>query len=177
MAGGYLSGPLMGGNTATWQQAYGIKPIVHQTESAPPPVQGGGGGGTSTYGGGAAGGTGTSGYSGGGGYYGGGGGGGGGGSFSFNNTYTGPTMAPMPTMDFSGLVSGFGDLLSQAQQGDVPEPGLPTQKNNMELQALRESSAGWSQPLSGPGVNPALGQRIPPDESKKLAALQQARIY
>jgi hypothetical protein len=106
------------------------------------------------------------------------GGGGGGGSFSFNNTYSSPAMAPIASPDFSGLLSGFGNLLSQAQEGDVPgEVPLTTQKDTMQLQGLRESAAGWNE-LTGPGgANPALGQRILPDESKKLSALQQARIY
>lgn len=106
------------------------------------------------------------------------GGGGGGGSFSFNNTYQAPTMAPIASPDFSGLFAGFGDLLSQSQKGDIPgNVPLQTQKDTMQLQGLRESAAGWNE-LTGPGgSNPALGNRILPDESKKLAALQSARVY
>lgn len=111
-------------------------------------------------------------------------GGGGGGSYTgptFNNTYSysnvGPQLTPMPSMDFGGLLEGFGNLLSKDQQGDVGQPTMPVQKDTMALQALRESAAGWQDNVTGPTANQALGQRIPPDESKKLAALQTARIY
>lgn len=87
-------------------------------------------------------------------------------------------MAPMPQTDWSGLFSGMSSLMDKGQQGDIPENvPLSTQKDTMQLQGLRESAAGWRD-LAGPGgMNPALGQRILPDESKKLAALQTARIY
>lgn len=100
-------------------------------------------------------------------------GGGGGSSFSINNV--GGAMSPMP--DLSGLIESFGSMLNKQQEGDVPE-ALPVQKNTMELQALREAGAGWNeQNIGGMGVNPQLGQRIPPDESRKLSAQGQGRIY
>lgn len=103
----------------------------------------------------------------------GGGGGGGGSSFTINNV--GGAMSPMP--DLSGLIESFGGMLNKQQEGDVPE-ALPVQKNTMELQALREAGAGWNeQNIGGMGVNPQLGQRIPADETKKLAASGQSRIY
>jgi hypothetical protein len=103
----------------------------------------------------------------------GGGGGGGGSSFTINNV--GGAMSPMP--DLSGLIESFGSMLNKQQEGDVPE-ALPVQKNTMELQALREAGAGWNeQNIGGMGVNPQLGQRIPADETKKLAASGQSRIY
>lgn len=100
-------------------------------------------------------------------------GGGGGSSFTINNV--GGAMSPMP--DLSGLFESFGNMLNKQQEGDVPE-ALPVQKNTMELQALREAGAGWNeQNIGGMGVNPQLGQRIPPDESRKLSAQGQGRIY
>lgn len=103
------------------------------------------------------------------------GGGGGGGSFDFSQNYAAPQMASMAQPDWSGLFSGMGSLMNSDQQGDVP--GLTTQKDTMQLQGLKESAAGWNE-LAGPGGgNPSLGQRILPDESKKLSALQTARIY
>lgn len=115
-------------------------------------------------------------------YTGGGGGGGGGSmpsfSFDFSNNSQGPALSSMPQPDWSGLFSGMSSLMDKSQQGDVPgNVPLSTQKDTMQLQGLRESAAGWRD-LAGPGgSNPALGQRILPDESKKLAALQTARIY
>ena len=87
-------------------------------------------------------------------------------------------LSQSPSIDFAGLFSGMSSLMSQDQQGDVPDNiPLTTQKDTMALQGLRESSAGWGENIAGPGPNPSLGQRIPPDETKKLAALQTARIY
>lgn len=111
--------------------------------------------------------------------YGGGGGGGGGSyNFDFSNNAQSPAMAAMPQPDWSGLFSGMGSLMDQDQKNGIPDT-LPvsTQKDTMQLQGLRESAAGW-QDLNGQGgPNPSLGNRIFPDESKKLAALQTARIY
>jgi hypothetical protein len=99
-------------------------------------------------------------------------------SFDFSNNSQGPALSSMPQPDWSGLFSGMSSLMDKSQQGDVPgNVPLSTQKDTMQLQGLRESAAGWRD-LAGPGgSNPALGQRILPDESKKLAALQTARIY
>lgn len=107
-----------------------------------------------------------------------GGGGGGGGSFDFSQTFQAPAQASMAQPDWSGLFGGMSSLMNQDQQGDVPgNVPLSTQKDTMQLQGLREGAAGWND-IAGPGSpNPALGQRILPDESKKLAALQTARIY
>lgn len=162
------------------------KPIpIPKPASAPAPAapaepvfsgSGGGGGGTATYYGGGAGG---SGYSGGGGrsYGGGGGGGGSWPSFDYSSPAV-PTPTASPGFDFSSLIGGVTDLLSQGQKNDIPESiPLSTQKDTMQLQGLRESAAGWGGNMPGPGGNTVLGNRIPPDESKKLAALQQARIY
>ena len=169
--------------TATWQQAYGIKPTVHYDQTTPASTAGqggGGGGGTATYnpsgssyGANAAGS--------GGGYYGSGGGGGGGGSwpsFSYSNPAV-PTPTPVSAgVDFSGLIGGVTDLLKAGQKSDIPDSiPLSTQKDTMQLQGLRESAAGWNELAGQGGGNPALGNRIPPDESKKLAALNAARIY
>lgn len=107
------------------------------------------------------------------------GGGGGGGSynFDFSNNSQGPALSQMPQPDWSGLFSGMSSLMDNDQAGDIMQQPLAAQKDSMQLQGLRESAAGWRD-LSGPGgSNPALGQRILPDESKKLAALQTARIY
>lgn len=107
-------------------------------------------------------------------------GGGGGGSwpsFDYSSPAV-PTPTASPGFDFSSLIGGVTDLLSQGQKGDIPESiPLSTQKDTMQLQGLRESAAGWGGNMPGPGGNTVLGNRIPPDESKKLAALQQARIY
>jgi hypothetical protein len=107
----------------------------------------------------------------------GGGGGGGAFSFDFSNNSQGPTMSPMPMPDFSGLFAGMSSLMDKDQAGDVMQQPISAQKDSMQLQGLRENAAGWRD-LAGPGgSNPSLGQRILPDESKKLAALQTARIY
>lgn len=108
---------------------------------------------------------------------GGGGGGGGAFSFDFSNNPQGPQLSQMPQPDWGGLFSGMSSLMDSDQAGDIMQQPLSAQKDSMQLQGLRESAAGWRD-LAGPGgSNPALGQRILPDESKKLAALQTARIY
>lgn len=86
-------------------------------------------------------------------------------------------MSPIAQPDWGGLFSGMSSLMDKDQAGDVMQQPISAQKDSMQLQGLRESAAGWKE-LGGPGgSNPALGQRILPDESKKLAALQTSRIY
>lgn len=154
---------------------YGIqKPVAAAPAPAPTTSGGGGGydpwavspGGGSSYGGG------------GGSSYGGGSGGGGGYNFSFSNPAAAAPTPSSPGMDFSGLIGGVTDLLKAGQKSDIPASiPLSTQKDTMQLQGLRESAAGWNELSGQGGGNPALGNRIPPDESKKLAALNAARIY
>jgi hypothetical protein len=107
------------------------------------------------------------------------GGGGGGSSFSFNfGAPSMPSLIPSAGMDLGGIFDSFSNLLDKSQQSDVEQLAPAQQANSMAIQALKEAGQGWQGSMgSMSGVNPNLGVRIPPDESRKLAQVQGGRVY